>query len=592
MSNSITYYNRYNVKDIYDIFNKNRVNKISLGTTNKYISYTVGSDYAYTYANVSSPNITDDIYMGCAYFKVNETSYNFYRNYSYTYTENVTVNNLQTIMIAYDFIDRINDNDSIQFNHINIAHNAFGTVNVFSDITYSIENVNNENSEVQNNINKYSITKDGVKNLLGDNTYADFSTYITYSYITSGTGIIHNDGKEILSENGLNDIHIWSLNQEDKEMINYLDIDENMINNTHSYAYISYGNVFSNNSLLTYIDFKLQYPEGDYVPETEFIITTENNEHILKDRQNNFYNICYYYTRSKNEKITFAENNNKFNYICEHPSIRNNESIVIAYTYIKGTNKVNVSYIDNDNYNKIKFEKEIYNLPTAILHNSLYISKIVDNNGDPINSGNGPSKIGASSDSGTVQGGTTLKGYIQLYSGGTVQKDTQGNDYTLSYNSGSKITIEITCTLELKINDKNQVEIESVSKQTDCNISGSVNTNTYLSGEKITNNYNYNYRIYVKDAFTDAPYNVAYVYSNAENKEIQDNNGNNKRISLWLNMNGWAEQNGTGTWLTTVQCKDESANIHLSNGDSVVRGIPYNTNDSGELYIDGTVGII
>lgn len=588
MSNDITYYNRYNVKDIYDIFNKNRVNKISLGTTNEYISYAVGTDYAYIYAKESSPNITNNTYMGYAYFKINgddNNTYNFYRNYSYTYTENVTVNNLQTIMIAYDFIDRINDN--ISFNHINIAHNAFGTVNVFSDITYSIEKEN----ITYNYYNKYKISTEDIKNLLAGETYGDFSTYITYSYITSGTGIIHNDGKEILSENGLNDIHIWSLKQEDKEMINYLDIDENMINNTHSYAYISYGDVFSNNSLFTYIDFKLQYPEGGYVSETDFTITTENNEHILKEENNNFYNICYYYTKSENEKITFAENNNRFNYICEHPSIRNNESIIIAYTYIKGANKENVSYINNDNYNKIKFEKEIYNLPTAILHNSLYISKIVDNNGDPINSGNGPSKLPASSDSGTLQGGTTLKGYIQLYSGGTVQKDTQGNDYTLSYNSGSKITIEITCTLELKVNDRNQVEIESVSKQTDCNIYGSVNTNTYLSKEAVTDNNKYSCKILVKDAFTDTPYNVAYIYSNVETVQITNNNGNNKEISLWLNMNGWAEQNGTGTWLTTVQCKDLSAQIHLSNGDSVVRGIPYNTNDYGELYIDGTVGI-
>ena len=121
MSNSITYYNRYNVKDIYDTFKKNRVNKISLGATNEYISCDVGTDYAYIYARKSSPTINSDEYKNYAYLKVDNTTYNFYSGHAYTYTEIVSGQNVKPILIAYDFVNQISD--GITFDKVSISHN-------------------------------------------------------------------------------------------------------------------------------------------------------------------------------------------------------------------------------------------------------------------------------------------------------------------------------------------------------------------------------------------------------------------------------------------------------------------------------------
>ena len=56
--------------------------------------------------------------------------------------------------------------------------------------------------------NEYSISSSNINTLLDGSTFADFTTYVTYSYLNSekGDGIVYEDGKDTLSTNPINDI--------------------------------------------------------------------------------------------------------------------------------------------------------------------------------------------------------------------------------------------------------------------------------------------------------------------------------------------------------------------------------------------------
>ena len=547
MSNSITYYNRYNVKDIYDVFNKNRVNKISLGTTNEYISCAVGTNYAYIYADESSEKLNED-YIGCAYFKVNETSYNFYRNYSYTYTESVNGNillNVNPILFAYDFVNKTNDNNEFKFNHVNISHNSgTETVNTFSDITYNIEK---ENITSNNYYNEYKISTADIKNLLSGETYGDFTTYINYSYIkseASRTGVVHIDGKQRLFNNECNDIHVWSLKQKDNDSISYLDIEEN--EEMDILAYVSYGKIFNNLPFNSYVSFDINGRSNNLnLAQLPYNIENDINDDTyirIKNVDSNFLiNNCYY-----NNLTTTS-----FDEIYNKPSLRNNESKIISYAYIKGRNKDAVLYSNINNYNEVKFEKEIYNLPIAILGDKLYFNRF--------------SNI---SDSSNTDGGVTLNGFIIFYSGGILKKN-ENNIYELSYNEIPKLEITVSCV----------AENENIVSQ---NISITKNdpTNTYIHinyttpDREVTDDRSY---IQVTSDFIDKSFNVAYIYSKWQNVS------GNKKIRL--NMNGHAK----GDWHTSVPAKSNDTIVLKNINTPVSTGTPWDSDAVGKLYIDAKI---
>ena len=209
---SITYEHKYDVKNIYNAFKKNRVNALSyLGTSNNgkletdssaYLSYINNSTESYIYARKSSPTIDDDTDKNYAYLKVGDTTYNFYHGHAYTYTETVTGNGVKPILIAYDFVNQIST--YLEFNDVSISHNAAPisdipqTVNVFSSVSYIIEN----GEKSLDPKNEYSISRDEINTLLNGKTFADFTTYVTYSYLNSEKrdGIVYEDGKDITEE--------------------------------------------------------------------------------------------------------------------------------------------------------------------------------------------------------------------------------------------------------------------------------------------------------------------------------------------------------------------------------------------------------
>ena len=253
---SITYEHKYDVKNIYDTFKKNRVNAVSyLGTSNNgklepdssaYLSYINNSTETYIYARKSSPTIDGDTDKNYAYLKVGDTTYNFYHGHAYTYTETVTGNGVKPILIAYDFVNQIST--QLEFKDVSISHNASPisdipqTVNVFSSVSYIIEN----GEKSLDPKNEYSISSSNINTLLDSSTFADFTTYVTYSYLNSEKrdGIVYEDGKDTLSTNPINDIHVWSLSDGvDMRPHAYVDNDTNAVN---AYTYLNCGNTLKN----------------------------------------------------------------------------------------------------------------------------------------------------------------------------------------------------------------------------------------------------------------------------------------------------------------------------------------------------------
>lgn len=414
MSNSITYYNRYNVKDIYDIFNKNRVNKISLGTTNEYISYDVGTDYAYIYARKSSPSINSDTYKNYAYLKVDDTAYNFYCGHAYTYTETVSGQNVKPILIAYDFVNQIST--QLKFNNISVSHNATAidgvsqTVNVFSPVSYIIENDGTSKGPK----NEYFIIKSDITELLGGSTFADFTTYLTYSYLdpTKYDGKVYEDGKDKLSSNStdpINDIHVWSMSPGHDEIgFAYKDINMNANGNKkiNAYAYIHCGDVvlnklygsddkyIANNELLEfkYVPSAVGRPvptgtclgilatSGKINSETGFSYICESDNDAYGQRLYDFVKCAYSYNLGEYNDKSFSE-------IYTHPSYRNNNSSCEFYEFIQGKNynytsgeeHVGIDEIDNNNVNTTYFITNVSNLLMGILDNNITVEFRINN---------------------------------------------------------------------------------------------------------------------------------------------------------------------------------------------------------------------
>lgn len=396
---NITYEHTYNVKNIYNAFKKNRVNAVSyLGTSNNgklepdssaYLSYINNSTETYIYARKSSPTIDDDTDKNYAYLKVGDTTYNFYHGHAYTYTETVTGNGIKPILIAYDFVNQIST--YLEFDKVSISHNAAPisdipqTVNVFSPVSYIIENAENSLEPK----NEYSISRDEINTLLNGKTFADFTTYVTYSYLNSenGDGIVYEDGKDTLSTNPINDIHIWSLSDGvDMRPHAYVNNDTTPVN---AYTYLNCGNIlntfFRNNTsnIFDYNDINYKYIKFYYddisIPNTNGVLQrwkagiVGTDKIYVKDVRtgdnildySKFYQVC---------KVDLP-NVSSFNEIYNKPSLHGNSDAVNCYINIKGDSNTSDNqeslYINKSNINKARFVKKINNLPQHMIPNNL-----------------------------------------------------------------------------------------------------------------------------------------------------------------------------------------------------------------------------
>ena len=396
---SITYEHTYNVKNIYNAFKKNRVNAVSyLGTSNNgklepdssaYLSYINNSTETYIYARKSSPTIDDDTDKNYAYLKVGDTTYNFYHGHAYTYTETVTGNGIKPILIAYNFVNQIST--YLEFDKVSISHNAAPisdipqTVNVFSPVSYIIENAENSLDPK----NEYSISRDEINTLLNGKTFADFTTYVTYSYLNSenGDGIVYEDGKDTLSTNPINDIHIWSLSDGvDMRPHAYVNNDTTPVN---AYTYLNCGNIlntfFRNNTsnIFDYNDINYKYIKFYYddisIPNTNGVLQrwkagiVGTDKIYVKDVRTGD-NILDYSTFYKVCKVDL-HNVSSFNEIYNKPSLRGNSDAVNCYININGESNPSDNqeshYINKSNTNKSRFVKKINNLPVHMIPNNL-----------------------------------------------------------------------------------------------------------------------------------------------------------------------------------------------------------------------------
>lgn len=393
-----TYEYKYDVKTIYDTFKNNRINVVSyLGTSNNgksganssaYLSYVNNSTDTYIYARKSSPSIDSDTDKNYAYLKVGSTTYNFYHGHAYTYTETVTGNGVKPILIAYDFVNQIST--TLKFNKVSINHTATPindipqTVNVFSPVSYIIENASNSVGPKD----EYSISRDEINKLLNGEKFADFTTYVSYSYLNSkkGDGIVYEDGKDTLSTDPINDIHIWSLSDGvDMKPHAYVDNDETAVN---AYTYLncgnilnkffrdSYSNIFDvNDTNYKYINF---YYDDVNIPNTNGVLQqwkagiVGTDKIYAKDERtgNNILDYSKFYQVCKVD----LPNVSSFNEIYNKPSLRGNSDAVNCYINIKGESNTSANqesiYINKSNINKARFVKKINNLPRHLLDNN------------------------------------------------------------------------------------------------------------------------------------------------------------------------------------------------------------------------------
>lgn len=485
---SITYEHKYDVTYIYNKFKKNRVNAVSyIGTSNNgklepdssaYLSYINNSTETYIYARKSSPTIDDDTDKNYAYLKVGDTTYNLYHGHAYTYTETLTGNGVKPILIAYDFVNKILE--TLEFKDVSISHNAAPisdipqTVNVFSPVSYIIEN--GEKSLKPKN--EYSISRDEINTLLNGKTFADFTTYVTYSYLNSEKkdGIVYEDGKDTLSTNPINDIHIWSLSDGvGIRTHSYVNNDKTAVNPT---VKLNIGQrlkdaITHDANFSTHFSYRYKYDTNYVLSDVRY--NTNNNTYYLQmgnQTFENFYKNSYAYYKGN-------YTNNTFGYCYTWPATRWNKQSYDFYETVYVKSKFNVSDYDSNenndnNVNTACYISSISKLPVGLLYcNSnegtyIPITSYVYGGKDLNKAPDGPNGI----DHYTVE-----FSYKMINSNGTLSNDT----YTLTVKSSHILqSFQFDGTNHLYPADNTSFSIDSpYFKMPQPNGSTNISDNTY-----------------------------------------------------------------------------------------------------------------
>ena len=245
------------------------------------------------------------------------------------------------------------------------------TVNVFSPVSYIIEN--GEKSLKPKN--EYSISKEEINTLLDDSTFADFTTYVTYSYLNSekGDGIVYEDGKDTLSTNPINDIHIWSLS-------------DGVSMRTH--AYVNHDTTAVNPTVKLNVGQRLKYAithDTNFSTHFSYRYNYDTN-YVLSDMRYNTSNNTYYIQMGNQTFENFYKNsyayykgnytNNTFGYCYIWPATRWNKQSYDFYETVYVKSKFNVSDYDSNennenndnNVNTACYISSISKLPVGLLY--------------------------------------------------------------------------------------------------------------------------------------------------------------------------------------------------------------------------------
>ena len=574
-----TYEYKYDVKTIYDTFKNNRINVVSyLGTSNNgksganssaYLSYVNNSTDTYIYARKSSPSTDSDIDKNYAYLKVGSTTYNFYHGHAYTYTETVTGNGVKPILIAYDFVNQIST--TLKFDKVSINHTAtpindiHQTVNVFSPVSYIIENANNNANNSVGPKDEYSISKDNITTLLNGETFADFTTYVSYSYLNSkkGDGIVYEDGKDTLSTDPINDIHVWSLSDGvDMKPHSYVDNDETAVN---AYTYLNCGNILNtffrdnasnifdvNDTNYKYIKFNY---DGINIPNTNGVLQrwkagiVGTDKIYAKDERtgNNILDYSKFYQVCKVD----LPNVSSFNEIYNKPSLRGNSDAVNCYINIKGESNTSENqeslYINKSNINKARFVKKINNLPRHLLCNNFKLRI----------------KIPTVVINGNVTGGGQFR--VNNISVSYVLSDSQyqNNEYTIMNDYLS---------FNVSVGDGNKLYVSDIDNHINDN-------NTYLSvttniGSTNVGNIGPEYA-----AIADLNFNTDNIYNEFENKYI---NATIKRIDIY---------GDTNIVFHPMRPGNTEAKIYPDGMECSFGGVKYSINNKSNTFYTGNFHI-
>lgn len=391
-----TLYKKLNISAL-DVFKLNRHYKFNdiasnirvAGTLENSPYLNIADDNNYAYAKNSSPLNDNDEFLPSGlsevcikYIDNNEYKYfPFYMGYSLTYTQSVNINGINAYLYAYDYIRYRDDSDDPVNMKINVIHNPKNdeeSVNVYSDITYSLGNIA---GSLTNN-STLNLTAGNIKTeIIKSNTYGSASFDISYSYITPDDGHIYDDGKCIVDE--LTGVHVWSMNSYiDDEQYSYQDGDYTDGNN----SFIVYTYINANQTLLDRLENSgtsyLSYALMDVSDENWW---SQNNFKFVKASNDQAY-LMYketkqqYFTYLRPYNLTYNGNcvvdyRQPFSNIYRYPSWRDNKDYFYACqkmkTYVGNLSSIYPKLSDNfNNFNTSYFIKKIGNLPVHIVPQS------------------------------------------------------------------------------------------------------------------------------------------------------------------------------------------------------------------------------
>ena len=570
-----------NYIDIPDLscFDKNRVHEVKeLNVNNSYLGVGIKNGTSYVYAIKSSPNYysLQPQHKSDAYIYVrhndnnNNQSYSFYRGYSYTYTEGLSANNQKMALIAYQFVNRTADNSITLYDiDTKLTHTALNGatetaschVNEKSDISYFLRK-QNESNNIE--IDESSVKLGNIKSNLGNDTYAKFNTYCKYSALDPSDYIIHDDCEFNMNMGA----YVWNLvDGYDYTVHTYIGLSDT--NTLTAYAYIdcedSLHSFFRNQSQIfdydvthyKYIDFNY---DNVNVSGQQWKLGTNGTS--LSYVYDNNINYAQFYANAKHDLPSHATDS--FENIINHPSYRNNYSVVDSYINIKGLSQpsgTETMDISQNNYNTAKFVKKIGGLPIAIAYDPIFFTNPLETNSAGFNV---PDNI--------PQGQYPIspKLYITFYKGVKGNRiypaGYSGSDcYELILSQSDKIYIQYTPTIEIQVTSNqisgSHISFEGLSNH-GCNKPNPYNSDyiefptgtgllgegsdfydytrnwTYPDGYNI-NKYNINNKIYFlkfKDAFVDGIYNVSYIESTPAKINESTHQGTGQPVSFSLNV--------------------------------------------------------
>lgn len=536
-------YKKYNTNNLLHPFKRNRVNKILVSTNNSYLKhYSNAGDNSYVYANISSPDylMLNDEFMSYAYIYVNgdtQTYYKIFENYSYTYTESfnehcpkIMKDNNTYILLAYDFVTGVNDNNIIINYNVNPnPHNNQTNVNEFS-ISYSFKNINGGESSFDGTYilgNSIGISPAAIKSYLGNSSYATIINEFTYSYVNNNHEIV-DDGISVSSFDDC--IYVWDFKDNSAE-VSYAE------GKLSAYINIAYSDELYDTT--KNIDINTLYsPEliiDNFNPiENQTFVIEEHNPNDNKIKQ-----------EIDTTSIIRSEDSESLNDILNKPSLRDNSSLYTLSGKIRGKSNCLTNAINEYNYNDEGFNNSIYNLKRSIAFGDVYLTNPFTSNGgiDPSIPNRNLLPERASDNSSNSTGSVTFDVHFEFYKATIVGSTIENNQTTYTLNISGKKDFVWRPTLEYEIvgdainNNFSFTSLSSLGEPVSENNFITVKQTDIIADypEYFPYAFNVTYITFDNNNFVDNDYVVSYIYS--PSKIIYYNN-NTPYASLTLSVDG------------------------------------------------------